>query len=243
MKVKHYKVTNKKRFGVAIGVAVAAGVAVYFAFFAKPKLALDSQVYDVTNLQGAVVTPDYTGKEVLQFTSGDESIFTIDEQGSITAVGNGEAALTVRDDKHDVQATATVRSTIVVTGIDAGKDLTLTEGDKVALKPGVTPDNAKDTALTYSASSDVVKVDENGNITAVKEGKAVITVTHEASGIEAKVQVTVKAKPVAQTTTTTTTGNNAKLTYIDGILIANKTYALPSSYAPGAQKVATDAFA
>lgn len=245
MKVKHYKVTNKKRFGVAVCVAIAgvaiAGVAVagavlYFAYFAKPKLALDSQVYDVTNLQGAVVTPDYTGKEVLQFTSGDESIFTVDKQGNITAVGNGEAALTVRDDKHDVQATATVRSTIVVTGIDAGEDLTLTEGDKAALKPTVTPDNAKDASLIYTCDSEAVKVDENGNITAVKEGKATVTVTNEASGTETTVQVIVKAKPVVSTAT-------AKLTYIGGILIANKTYALPSNYAPGAQKVATDAFA
>ena len=247
MKVKHYKVTNKKRFGIAVGAAVAAGVAaagaaVYFLFFVKPELTLDREVYDITNLQGAVVTPTYTGKEVLKFTSGDETVFSVDIEGNIVAVGNGEAVLTVLDEKHDVWDTATVRSTIMVTAIDAGRDLTLTEGDKAELKPGVTPDNAKDTTLTYSASSDVVKVDENGNITAQKEGKAVITVTNEASGISTEVNVTVKAKPVAQTTTTTTTGNSAKLTYIDGILIANKTYALPSSYAPGVQKAAQDAF-
>ena len=242
MKVKHYKVTNKKRFGTVVGigaaVAAAAAASVYVLFFAKPELALDSEVYTVTNLQGAVATPEYTGKETLQFISSDETVFTVDAAGNITAVGNGEATLTVRDDKHDVQVAAAVQSTVMVTAIDAGEDLTLTEGDKASLKPTVTPDNAKDTALTYSVEGEAVKVDESGNITAVKEGKATVTVTNAASGVSAQVAVTVKAKPVAQTTM----ASGTKLTYIDGILIANKTYALPSDYAPGAQKVATDAF-
>ncbi len=243
MKVKHYKVTNKKRFGAAIGiaavVAAAVGVAVYFLFFAKPKLVLDAESYTVTNLKGAVVTPDYNGKEELQFISHDESVFTVDASGTIMAVGNGQASLTVRDNKHDVQAVATVQSTIYVTAIDAGEDLTLTEGDKASLKPTVAPAGAKDVTLTYSIEGDAAKVDESGNITAVKEGTATIIVTNKASGIAAQVKVTVKAKPVV----TPAAGSTTKLTYIGGILIANKTYALPANYAPGAQKVATDAFA
>lgn len=71
-----------------------------------------------------------------------------------------------------------------------------------------------------SSDSNIAVVDNIGNITAKNTGSCIITVS-SASDVNCKadIKVTVQAQ--------------ADLTYIDGILIANKTYSLPSDYNPG----------
>lgn len=74
---------------------------------------------------------------------------------------------------------------------------------EIELEPGktdkitvtVTPDNATDKSVTYTSSNPgVVKVDENGNLEAVNEGEAIITVTSNDNPSESvTIKVTVKA--------------------------------------------------
>ncbi len=92
------------------------------------------------------------------------------------------------------------------------------------------PENAADKSEIWTTSNEeVAVVDGLGNITAIAEGKCVITVTSAQNpSVSASVAVTVTAAP--------------QLTYIDGILIANKTYALPPDYAPGVNAEAEEAF-
>lgn len=92
------------------------------------------------------------------------------------------------------------------------------------------PENAADKSEIWTTSNEeVASVDGLGNITAIAEGKCVITVTSAQNpSVSASVAVTVTAAP--------------QLTYIDGILIANKTYALPPDYAPGVNAEAEEAF-
>ncbi len=71
-----------------------------------------------------------------------------------------------------------------------------------------------------SSDSNIASVDNIGNITAKNTGTCTITVSSAKDiNCKAEVKVTVQAQP--------------DLTYIDGILIANKTYSLPSDYNPG----------
>lgn len=92
------------------------------------------------------------------------------------------------------------------------------------------PENASDKGEIWSSSDiNVAVVNELGNITAVSEGSCTVTVTSAQNPqVSAKVEVTVTAGP--------------QLTYIGGILIVNKTYALPADYAPGVDKTAQAAF-
>lgn len=77
-----------------------------------------------------------------------------------------------------------------------------------------------------SSDTSVATVDSMGNITAVGEGKCTVTVTSvDNPSVHADVAVTVMAAPENDVID--------GVTYIDGILIANKTYALPASYNPG----------
>lgn len=77
-----------------------------------------------------------------------------------------------------------------------------------------------------SSDNSIATVDAAGNITGVSEGNCVIrVVSAENSSIGAEVKVTVTSSNGIQKVD--------DVTYVDGILIANKTYALPDSYNPG----------
>ena len=106
-------------------------------------------------------------------------------------------------------------------------EISLTVGDRVMPIVTVYPQNAANKEEMWSSSdSSVATVDGIGNITAVSVGECVITVT---SKDNESVFETVKVKVVA----------GIECTYIDGILIVNKTYPLPKTYAPGWETEAT----
>ena len=70
-----------------------------------------------------------------------------------------------------------IKNKVPVTEITAEKEITIEEGKTDKIIVTVKPDNATDKSVTYESSNpDVVTVDENGNITAVKEGTAIIIV-------------------------------------------------------------------
>lgn len=77
-----------------------------------------------------------------------------------------------------------------------------------------------------SSDSNVATVDQYGNITAVRAGTCTIRVTDaNDSNVYGEIAVTVK-KPEGKQ-------EIDGITYYDGVLIANKSYSLPSSYNPG----------
>ena len=72
-------------------------------------------------------------------------------------------------------------------------EITLGVGGKSKLVATITPQNVKDDSVTWSSSnSEIVSVDAEGNITALKAGTATITVKTNEGGFTAKVKVVVK---------------------------------------------------
>ena len=94
-------------------------------------------------------------------------------------------------------ATLTVTAaTVSVTGVSLDKtELSLTVGDTETLTATVAPDNATDKTVTWTSSnSTVATVDQNGVVTAVARGTAVITATAaDGSGASASCTVTVSS--------------------------------------------------
>lgn len=76
-----------------------------------------------------------------------------------------------------------------------------------------------------TSDANVATVDQYGNITAVGEGSCKIRVTDKNTKEFGEISVTTKKMQGLQ--------QIDGITYIDGVLIANKTYALPRSYNPG----------
>lgn len=96
----------------------------------------------------------------------------------------------------------------------------------------MTPENAENKAEIWESSNlTVAKVNKYGNITGVGVGECTVTVT---SADNPNVSATVKVN-VAE--------NKSEITYINGILIANKTYSLPADYNPGVDPEAKAALA
>lgn len=75
------------------------------------------------------------------------------------------------------------------------EEATLQKGETLTLTATVLPENAEDKTVTWHSSSDAVaEVDENGTVTAIETGEAVITA--EAGGFKAECRITVVGIPV-----------------------------------------------
>ena len=151
----------------------------------------------------ASVTPENATNKTLTWTSSNESVATVDANGLVTAVKEGTATITVKaTDGSEVSASCvvTVKAPVVlVEGIALNvTEQTLTEGETLALTATVTPENVTNKALAWTSSNEsVATVDANGNVTAVKEGTATITVkATEGSNASAQCIITVKAPVV-----------------------------------------------
>ncbi|MCM1579360.1 MAG: D-alanyl-D-alanine carboxypeptidase family protein, partial [Ruminococcus sp.] len=110
-------------------------------------------------------------------------------------------------------------------------EITMNVGDVKMPIVTMYPEDAEDKSEIWESSdSSIAEVDEIGNITAVSAGECVIRVRSAASP---DVSADVRVRVLEEVT---------EPTYINGILIANKTYALPRDYNPGVDPAALEAF-
>lgn len=119
-------------------------------------------------------------KLTLEWVSSDENVVTVDETGMATAVGAGEADVTVTAKEVDVSSTTHIKVVILPTGVEAPETMTLDLNGEAtkALGAKMTPEDATDVKLAYASSDETVAtVDESGNVTAVGVGECTITTT------------------------------------------------------------------
>ncbi len=145
----------------------------------------------------ATVTPDDATDKSVTWSSSDDKIATVEEDGTVTAVAEGEAVITVKttDGGYTAECKVTVeKPTVSATGVALDKtEATMKIGETLTLTATVTPDDATDKSVTWSSSDDkIATVDEDGTVTAVAEGEAVITVKTTDGGYTAECKVTVK---------------------------------------------------
>ncbi|MCD8017485.1 MAG: S-layer homology domain-containing protein [Oscillospiraceae bacterium] len=144
---------------------------------------------------------DYTGEAV---TKTIESALIENTDYTVTYENNtgiGEAAITINGTgNYTGELTYTFNIVgVAVTGVTLDESaVELTVGDTLTLTATVTPENASDPTVTWkSGKASVASVDENGVVTALKAGSAVITAT--AGSYSATCTVTVTAQEVAST--------------------------------------------
>ncbi|MDY5414359.1 S-layer homology domain-containing protein [Anaerotignum sp.] len=155
-------------------------------------------VGDIETLTATVEPTNATNKTVM-WSSSDNTVATVDSQtGEVKAISRGEAVITAEaEDGKGAKAICEVEVKQLVTGISLNKtELSLYTGREEKLTATVNPDNANDPTLIWSSDNeDVATVDQNGNVKAISQGKAVITVTaNDDSGKTATCTVTVKKK-------------------------------------------------
>ena len=147
----------------------------------------------------ATVAPDNASNKSVSWASGNKEVATVDQNGKVTAVKAGKATITVTtaDGGKTAQCEVTVMAKVASVSLDKSS-LTLNVGEEETLTATVAPENANDKSVSWSSSDgSVAKVDQNGKVTAVKAGKATITVTTADGGKTAQCEVTVIVKVVS----------------------------------------------
>lgn len=117
-------------------------------------------------------------KLTIEWTSSNEDVATVDENGVVTAVGAGEADITAAVQDADISSVTHVKVVILPTGVDAPDTLELyTNGEsEKSLDAKIVPEDATEVKLAYVSSDEgVATVDENGLVTAVADGECTIT--------------------------------------------------------------------
>ncbi|MDY5621391.1 MAG: Ig-like domain-containing protein [Bacteroidales bacterium] len=146
---------------------------------------------DTAPLTATVQPSDATNQNVTWESSNTE-VATVDANGKVTAVGEGNATITVTTVDGSKTATCIVTVTVPVTGVKLNKEtLELFTDGSETLTATVEPGNATNKNVTWSSSDETIAtVDNNGTVTAVGAGKATITAT--AGGITATCVVHVR---------------------------------------------------
>ena len=117
-------------------------------------------------------------KLTLAWTSSDESVATVDETGTVTAVAAGEANVTASVKDADIAASTHIKVVVTPTGVAAPESIDLvTNGENTKdLDAKLVPADATDVKLAYESSDEsVATVDETGKVTAVANGECTIT--------------------------------------------------------------------
>ena len=123
--------------------------------------------------------------------------------------------------------------------------VSLEPGESTVVSVSALPDTKEEWSWIFcSDNEEVASVSDTGEIVGVSPGTAEISVTvKENETVSAKIAVTVCEKEESsQAESGTSSSPDSGLTYIDGVLIVNKTYSLPESYDPGVDATAKAAF-
>lgn len=134
------------------------------------------------NLEFTITPADADNKEVV-WTSSDPSVARVDNYGSVLALKDGVATITVTTKDGGFTDTCEVTvgnggvpETVKVTEVDiTNNSLFLNAGETTQLSVVVKPDNATNKKVEYSTTNaNVATVDANGLVKAVGEGRAYI---------------------------------------------------------------------
>lgn len=123
-------------------------------------------------------TPEGAASTFLVWSSADESIATVNQEGVVTGVNGGKTTVTVTCKEYSATCQVKVREAAV------GVELDITEADlkvgvdELQLTAIVEPSNSIDYDLDWTTSDDAVAVvSDKGLVTPVGPGEATITVT------------------------------------------------------------------
>lgn len=184
-------------------------------------------------LKPTISPEDATNKEVVWETSNDKIATVVN--GKVTAVGVGEAVITVKSqENNEINAQCKVIvNPINVSSIKLDEESkTIRLGESFKLTATIEPQNATNKEIKWqSSNSNVVIVDNTGNIKAVGVGSATITVVTDDGKLKATCAVIVlsnkltikyvESKLVVSTPVITITQNTKLYTKIKGKKKAN----------------------
>ena len=150
-------------------------------------------VGDILTLK-ATVTPDNATDKKVTWSSSDDAVASVDENGNVTAIAPGNVDITAKAGDYSETCSVTVQAkNVPVTSINVENwSITMLVGETVTLKVTVLPEDATNKNLSFESENvDVAAVDSEGTVLAVGSGTTKITVTSEDGGLTSNCSVTV----------------------------------------------------
>lgn len=144
--------------------------------------ALTLNVSDSAHLMEAVVSPGDATNTAVTWTSKDTSVAEIDENGALKPVGAGMTEITATTEDGGFTAKCFVTVVNDVIGVDSISiqnkgSAKLGVGESMNMIVTVSPQNAKNKAVTWSSSDErVAEISATGRLKALSEGTSKITV-------------------------------------------------------------------
>lgn len=140
--------------------------------------------------------PEGVTNRSLAYESKNTGIFTVNSEGTIKGIAEGEAMLTVKSlDGSEVMASCVIKVNKVLVGNIKVNNSSMIVGGKLDISAAYTikPDNATDKEVSFSsATPELVSVDEQGVVTALAPGEAAILVAaKDGSGAVGKAKIRV----------------------------------------------------
>ena len=140
----------------------------------------DMKVGETITLNATILPENVTNKTV-EWTSSDETIVVVDENGMITAIEVGEATITATTtDGTNLSASCKVivQPTLATSITLNETEIKLEATETATLVAIVLPELTTDKSVAWSSLDETVAVvDENGMVTAISVGETTITVT------------------------------------------------------------------
>lgn len=181
---------------------------------------------DAADVLAALAAADAHGVTV-DFASADESVATVDELGIVQGVAPGETTVTVTCAAFGYTARVQVAVLEPAAALTVAPQLTLEPGQTASLDAAA--ENADPAGLVYTVSDETVAaVDEAGNVTALAQGRADITVSLPGSSLTAVCRLTV-GTPV----------ESIQLSRPEASLTAGQTLTLAAATAPAQDAAVT----
>ena len=136
----------------------------------------------------ALITPDNAENKTLTYVSSDPAVAAVTEEGLVTGIKPGKTVITAtaaNGVKGECAVTVAEETWVYL----SSSEMTLVVGEEKTLTATVTPENAPDKTVTWTSSDPEVATVEDGKVTGIKEGKAVITASANGKSAECKVTV------------------------------------------------------
>ena len=142
---------------------------------------------------------DTTADKTVTWTSTDDTVATVDENGKVTALKAGTTYIKAKVEDKEVSCKIDV--VVQLTGINLNKDVAeIVKGQTEKLTVTLVPEDTTYTGKIEWTSSDdtIATVDENGNVKGIKEGTVTITAKAVENGNEIidTAEITVKEIPL-----------------------------------------------
>ena len=153
-------------------------------------------------------------KLTLAWTSSDESVATVDETGTVTAVAAGEAEITaaVKDTEMQDVCVITVKVSAKELKVPDTLDVKLNDTDETAIEAKCEPEDASNVSFDFASSDEeVATVDKDGKVKVLKAGECDITTTLMQDG-EKVTEKTTHVKAFYEVESITLDSNEGKLT-------------------------------